>query len=58
MEWQAAPALVAMQHPARVGTVEDLFEPLHLSRAAPQRFGCLPHTHSPGDRILDHHYSL
>ena len=52
------PALVAMQHPTRVGTVEDLLKPLHLSRAAPQRFGRLPYTHSPGDRVFDHHQPL
>jgi transposase len=29
------PALIAMQHPARLGAVEHLLQPLHLPRAAP-----------------------
>jgi hypothetical protein len=32
---------------AKMAPVEDLLEPLHLPHATPQRFGRLPHTHSP-----------
>jgi len=52
------PALIAMQHPARLGAVEDLLQPLHLPRAAPQRLSRFYHTHPPGHRILDHYDSL